>query len=417
MSALEVLQSCPAQGRALLKAIGGIDPTDTNLIVFDLEDHIPRLPPQLAFQIQVVVVDKNICRTVIDEGASTCVMSFACWKAIGSPPLNESKNTLKAFNGSDLKPYNVLPSLPVTLEGKTVQVEVDVFDAPLDYNLLLGRSWIDSMRAVVSTLFHVVRFPHQGKVVTVDQLAFFNADTRTGNVPFIAKTPPGYENVCVGLLKDSSLMGTFPIPPPPDISRPSVASINMISTVPHELPVSFDPWIVPDPGDHTHFDDIMSLSPVESAYQAIQLTTLSTLSLDELSPDPFRVIFPTDEMIMSIMEETPWDDGHHRSILFLEQHTLENYQRISTPSTVVVISTVPESTRDVFVEGNLSNISPTIPIDISVKPRIVENVTLELRVLQMKLSPILLCSKNFVTSLHGVTKRCQVSTLLLLCMR
>jgi hypothetical protein len=95
MSALEVLQSFPTQRRALLKAIGGIDPTDTNLIVFDLEDHIPRLPPQLAFQIQVVVTDKNICRTVIDEGASTCVMSFACWKAINYPPLNESKNTLK----------------------------------------------------------------------------------------------------------------------------------------------------------------------------------------------------------------------------------------------------------------------------------------------------------------------------------
>jgi hypothetical protein len=60
MSALEVLQSCPAQRKALLKAIGGIDPTDTNLIVFDLEDHIPRLPPQLGFQIQVVVSDKNI---------------------------------------------------------------------------------------------------------------------------------------------------------------------------------------------------------------------------------------------------------------------------------------------------------------------------------------------------------------------
>jgi hypothetical protein len=54
--------------------------------------------------------------------------------------------------------------LPITLEGKTVQVEVEVFDAPLDYNLLLGHSWVDSMLAVVSTLFRVVRFPHQGKV-------------------------------------------------------------------------------------------------------------------------------------------------------------------------------------------------------------------------------------------------------------
>jgi hypothetical protein len=79
-------------------------------------------------------------------------------------------------------------------------------------------------------------------------------------------------------------------------------------------------------------------------------------------------------MIMSVLADNPWDDGHHRSILFLEQQTLENYQWILTPSTVVVITIVPGPTRDVFAEGNLSNISPTIPIDISVKPGIVENV-------------------------------------------
>jgi hypothetical protein len=140
MSALKVLQSCPIQRKALLKAIGGIDPTDTNLIIFDLVDHITRLPPQLAFQIQVIVSNKNICRIVIDKGALTCVMSITCWKAIGSPSLTESHNTLKAFNGSGFNPYGVLPSLPITLEGKTVQVEVEVFDLPLDYNLLLDRS-------------------------------------------------------------------------------------------------------------------------------------------------------------------------------------------------------------------------------------------------------------------------------------
>jgi hypothetical protein len=69
-----------------------------NLIIFDLEDHIPRLPPQLAFKIQVIVENKNIYRTFIDEGASTCVMSVTCWKSIGSPALTKSHNTLKAFN-------------------------------------------------------------------------------------------------------------------------------------------------------------------------------------------------------------------------------------------------------------------------------------------------------------------------------
>jgi hypothetical protein len=155
----------------------------------------------------------------------------------------------------------------------------------------------------------------------------------------------------------------------------------------------------------------MSLSPVESGYQAIQSVTPSTPPLGELSPDPFRVIFPTYEMIMSVMEDTPCDDGHHHSILFLEQHTLENYKRISTRSTVVVISTVPESAHDVFFEGNLSNISPIIPIDMPSNLGLSKMSILELRVLLTKSSPTHPYSNNFVTSLPGATKKFRVSTL------
>jgi hypothetical protein len=39
-------------------------------------------------------------------------------------------------------------------------VEVEVVDDPLDYNLLLGRSWTYAMQAVVATVFHVLFFPH-----------------------------------------------------------------------------------------------------------------------------------------------------------------------------------------------------------------------------------------------------------------
>jgi hypothetical protein len=375
MSDLKVLQICPTQWKALLKAIGGIDPTDTNLIIFDLEDHIPRLPPQLAFHIQVVSENKNICRTIIDEGASMCVMSVTCWKAIGCPLLTESHNTHKVFNGFGCKPYGVLPSLSITLKGKSVNVEFEVFDTPLDYNLLLGHSWIDSMHAVVSTLFYVLCFPHQENIITVDQLAFFNFDSHTSNVPFILKTPLGYKNIAVGLIKDSTLMGTFPIPPP-DVPPPFVTSINMISTSIRETPTSHDLWIVPDPGDYIRYGEKFPLSPVESSYQDIQLATPSTPSIYDSSPDLFHVIFPTNEMIMSVisMEDAPWDDGNHHSILFLYQHTIESYQQILTLLTVVVISSVPKSSHDMPYEGNLSNISPTIPVDISIKLGVIKNV-------------------------------------------
>jgi hypothetical protein len=141
----------------------------------------------------------------------------------------------------------------------------------------------------------------------------------------------------------------------------------------------------------SEFLQYVLVSPVESAYQAIQSATPSTPSLADLSSNPFCVIFPTYEMIMSIisMEDTPWDDGHQCSILFLEQHTIESYQQISTSSTIFVISTVPESTHDMFYEGNLNNISPTTPpstypLNLELSKMCIS----ELHVLMTKLSPI-----------------------------
>jgi len=81
MSALEVLQSCPSQRNSLLSAIGGIDPADSDLITFDLGSYTLRLPHQIAFLIQVIFNSKMIHRTVIVEGASTCIMSIAYWES------------------------------------------------------------------------------------------------------------------------------------------------------------------------------------------------------------------------------------------------------------------------------------------------------------------------------------------------
>lgn len=78
MLALEVLQSCPSQHKCLLSIVGGINPTDSNLIHFSLENHVPRLPHQIAFLIQVVINEKTNHHTIIDEGASTYIMSTTC---------------------------------------------------------------------------------------------------------------------------------------------------------------------------------------------------------------------------------------------------------------------------------------------------------------------------------------------------
>jgi hypothetical protein len=39
------------------------------------------------------------------------------------------------------------------LGGKIVHVEFELVDAPLDYNLLLGRIWTYEMHVVIATVF------------------------------------------------------------------------------------------------------------------------------------------------------------------------------------------------------------------------------------------------------------------------
>jgi len=108
MLALEVLQSCPAQCKLLLSAIGVVDVQDSNLIIFDLENSTPRLPHQMALQILVLVKSRPCFQTVIDEGASTCIMLIQCWRSLGSPTLNQSPTILKAFDGRGFHPFGIL---------------------------------------------------------------------------------------------------------------------------------------------------------------------------------------------------------------------------------------------------------------------------------------------------------------------
>ena len=118
---------------------------------------------------------------------------------------------------------------------------MEVVDAPLDYNLLLGRSWSYAMTAVMSSVFRVIKFPHNGKIVTIDQLAYFASDpTSSESIQHVGKTTIPYRDMGVGLVKDSGLLGTFPFPPIHEVS--SFASIHMITS---DTIVYDDPWIVP----------------------------------------------------------------------------------------------------------------------------------------------------------------------------
>jgi hypothetical protein len=365
MSALEVLQHCPSQRRTLLATLGTVDPESSNHIMFNLDNYASRLSHQLAFQVDVVVHNQQIHRTILDEGASTCVMSLACWKGLKSPALNKSPTMLRTFDGRGFHPHGLLQSLPIQLGGKTVTVDVEVVDAPLDYNLLLGRSWFYAMTVVASSVFRCVQFPHQGKIVTVDQLDFCTTDARvpaTNNIPFLGDHKITYESIGVGLLKDSSLMGTFPTPLPPTTHH--IATVDMISTAAYQSLESSDPWIVPCPLEFDALGDTVPLSPAETSYVSIQSTSPSSDDQHLLAPDSFldaitveflvvcidyiSPIFPFDESIPEMLriDKLPWDNNHHRSSFLPPREEIRaDIQSISPPD-VDFLSSPMLSTSD-----------------------------------------------------------------------
>jgi hypothetical protein len=127
--------------------------------------------------------------------------------------------------------------------------EVEVVDAPLDYNLLLGRSWTYAMQVVVAIVFQVLLFPHEGQIVTIDQFSFSRPDPSLGasTVPMIDNPETGVVNVGVGLCP--SLMGTFDYPPPQgnikliyNHHKVDIFQVSSFRTTDTSFPIGHDGW-------------------------------------------------------------------------------------------------------------------------------------------------------------------------------
>jgi hypothetical protein len=163
--------------------LGGIPPSPTKpppsneAILFDWGVLTgPRLPSHIPFNITVQVCGRDVPHVLIDEGSSVSILSSIAWKDLSYPQLVPVTQTLFSFNRRTNHPLWILPQFPITLGGKTIFIDVMVVQDPLDFDLLLGRDYVYSMKAIVSTLFHVISFPHDGRMVTIDQLSFVGPD-------------------------------------------------------------------------------------------------------------------------------------------------------------------------------------------------------------------------------------------------
>jgi hypothetical protein len=191
----------------------------------------------------------------------------------------------------------------------------------------------------------------------------------------------------------------------------SLADLHIISPEPEALPTP--PWFLDDVSED--FPRNPPNSPAHSSTETLHPTTTGTpqsfniwFMSSEPSPPPtvsssvstaggnhtvteitshdplYSRRFQCDEEILEELQrpDSPWDTLHHRAC-FLPQEalippTLNPIFAVETkdfiPSGTVDWFNNPIPAPDAFEEGNLANISPTIKIDISVKPGVVEEV-------------------------------------------
>ena len=183
----------------------------------------------------------------------------------------------------------------------------------------------------------------------------------------------------------TSLMGTFDLP----------ASVNYIGSTSVGRSIATivdrtDPWVLPTPHEPK-----VPLSAVEVAYQAITQATVDPIPDSLTVSDDLEEVYlptwaensshsiycldtvlPSDEAILEAMSgcDKICKDLHHRSYFLLELSRIENQEFRLRLSEDVDIPINPLPREGMFVEGNMANISTTIPINISVNPDVMENI-------------------------------------------
>jgi hypothetical protein len=254
------------------------------------------------------------------------------------------------------------------------------------------------MQAVVATVFWVLLFPHEGWIVTIDQLSFSRPDPALGAsmVPMIDNPQPGVVNVGVGLCP--SLMGTFDYPLPHDdikfISNHHKVEIFQVSSF---CTTYFEhPWRFPSPSatmdEEGNLGMSMPLSTTEVVYSLVQQASTNTdpTPTQELDPllepswahgslantDSLDLILPSDEAVIEAMTspDKPWDDLHHRSYFLPKLSRIEEGEFTMTMIGDRSCHTNPLATHKIYAEGNMETIAEMIPINISRTPGVIDNV-------------------------------------------
>ena len=140
----------------------------------DMQDVYPHEDDPVV--LSVIMMGRNVHRVLIDQGSSADVIFWDTFVGMQVPrdQLQPFDGVLVGFSGEQVEVRGFV-DLRTTffddLAAKTIVIRYIVVNAPSSYNLLLGRPSLNKLGAVVSTVHMKMKFPAEGRVVTmkVDQ--------------------------------------------------------------------------------------------------------------------------------------------------------------------------------------------------------------------------------------------------------
>ncbi|XP_058189439.1 uncharacterized protein LOC131307036 [Rhododendron vialii] len=94
----------------------------------------------------------NVRHELVDQGSSTEVMYYSLFKdlKISDTDLRPSEVPLIGFNGASVWPLGMI-TLPVHCGSMIIDMEFMVVDVPSSYNAIVGRTWLQKLKAIAST--------------------------------------------------------------------------------------------------------------------------------------------------------------------------------------------------------------------------------------------------------------------------
>ncbi|XP_030933865.1 uncharacterized protein LOC115959561 [Quercus lobata] len=110
----------------------------------------------------------DVKRVMIDQGSTVNIMYPDLYKGLGLKPedLSAYSSPLVSFEGRMVISKGQI-RLPVQTGMDVVEVDFIIVDVFSPYMAIMGRSWLHTLREVLSTLHQKVKYPSEGQVLEI----------------------------------------------------------------------------------------------------------------------------------------------------------------------------------------------------------------------------------------------------------